>query len=1022
MRHTIFKKGNSSFNFIAVCLIIAIAAGASAVIIQNRPNTAHTPQTATLEKPAELLDTSNKSQPPVLSGIKLYADNPFKFEFIMEEGDKILSDEELKNEAATLVNYFLAGLTVPEEDLWVNLSPVEADRIVPNELGRTDLGQDMLAQDYVLKKLSSSLIYPDGDLGQQYWQKIYAKAEETYGTANIPIDTFNKVWIMPESASIYEDKDKAFITESKLKVMMEQDYLALSNSKQLTDKSERKPHAVNDIASKIMREVILPEIERDVNEGKNFAKLRQIYRSLLLATWFKKKLKDHIVSQLAANKKKIAGVTADDPNAKEKIYNQYVEMYKTGLYDYVKKDYDPSSNQYTNRRYFSGGIVADTSDVVASGTKPIDKMSKISTIGKTFKSILAIIIATVALTMAKAPKAQDEYMDFTGNTDASGHVAQFNPDKTPKVEEDALIMGGTYSDLLVSIMQLNLSDTSAFLREKASIELQSHEKEYTTANGKLYFWITFTRNGVRVIPTKTPPQPPKDVKKQGPAKVLNPRKGYAFAYTVDIKNTKIPSWVGNVPGIMAELGKIAIEYGQPTADAIKGALTRTNFKESDKIQITAHNTNGKISIEIKKIGTIEPSSGTTGLKGNYGGIMKAAIDPLSDLNKEHGRAVGKAIAAALRKKPYDNSITLEVTWSKKNDGKIHITVKNLGPASPQAPAKPLIQTKVLMVRGRKTLQGLFVANESGTTLLRNPEQTKEILEAHKEDLARLGYNVDEVTPEQARRLIDGHETGHFLMEIVNEHMRSGVITTPSHSDLSDWRKSAVDLRLEGPPTEIHRQGRLEQPPSTLLAPGSGSVNHHPEFTSQLRFEEPPFIPIMSQKAFAELEDHYADIFAISWAFGRNNLPSELADQIESLETFINEALAASYNPSRLSNLWEHLQNDNPSDKKDPKALEKFLEDNLGINVTVEDASPAHMETLLDAHEKAGATTTEDTAVGGIDLTREITLKLQGQGMTVFDSYKVDRQTIDSFPGFEAQILEIKDIFSETSLRAKAGSY
>ena len=37
-----------------------------------------------------------------------------------------------------------------------------------------------------------------------------------------------------------------------------------------------------------MHEVILPVIEEEVNHGKNFRYLRQIYNSLILATWFKR--------------------------------------------------------------------------------------------------------------------------------------------------------------------------------------------------------------------------------------------------------------------------------------------------------------------------------------------------------------------------------------------------------------------------------------------------------------------------------------------------------------------------------------------------------------------------------------------------------------------------------------------------------------------------------------------------------------------------------------------------------------
>ena len=72
----------------------------------------------------------------------------------------------LQAESKRLINYFLASLTVPENDLWVNLSPYEKDRIVPEPLSKTELGRDLLPQDYILKQLTASLMYPEDELGE----------------------------------------------------------------------------------------------------------------------------------------------------------------------------------------------------------------------------------------------------------------------------------------------------------------------------------------------------------------------------------------------------------------------------------------------------------------------------------------------------------------------------------------------------------------------------------------------------------------------------------------------------------------------------------------------------------------------------------------------------------------------------------------------------------------------------------------------------------------------------------------
>ena len=99
---------------------------------------------------------------------------------------------------------------------------------MPQEFGQTEMGRDLLAEDYLLKQITASLIYPESKLGKEFWHKVYDQAQAKYGTTNIPINTFNKVWIVPEKAVVYENGGVAFVLENHLKVMLEQDYLSMS--------------------------------------------------------------------------------------------------------------------------------------------------------------------------------------------------------------------------------------------------------------------------------------------------------------------------------------------------------------------------------------------------------------------------------------------------------------------------------------------------------------------------------------------------------------------------------------------------------------------------------------------------------------------------------------------------------------------------------------------------------------------------------------------------------------------------
>ena len=114
-----------------------------------------------LPAPGMMVNLSPAYQPVIIRGLTVHPENPLQFDFIVDTGNLNLTEEQLKAESTKLVKYFLASLTVPEKNLWVNLSPYEKDRIIPETLGVTAMGRDMLAEDYILKQLTASLVYPE---------------------------------------------------------------------------------------------------------------------------------------------------------------------------------------------------------------------------------------------------------------------------------------------------------------------------------------------------------------------------------------------------------------------------------------------------------------------------------------------------------------------------------------------------------------------------------------------------------------------------------------------------------------------------------------------------------------------------------------------------------------------------------------------------------------------------------------------------------------------------------------------
>ncbi|MBF0479306.1 MAG: hypothetical protein HQL26_07460 [Candidatus Omnitrophica bacterium] len=246
-------------------------------------------------------------------------------------------------------------------------------------MGKTELGRDMLAQDYIFKQLTASLMYPEKELGKKFWERVYSKiyassplrGEGRVRGFDIPTDTFNKVWIVADKAKVLERNNAAYVVGAHLKVLLEQDYLAAQENRKekIEDRQATKNKTTASIASdlsspvypltSIIKEIIIPEIEKEVNQGEHFAQLRQMFYSMILATWYKLALKDALLNQVYSNKGKTSGVLSNDPAVKEKIYNQYLQSFKKGTFDYIKEEYDASSQQIVPRKYFSGGLAPD---------------------------------------------------------------------------------------------------------------------------------------------------------------------------------------------------------------------------------------------------------------------------------------------------------------------------------------------------------------------------------------------------------------------------------------------------------------------------------------------------------------------------------------------------------------------------------------------------------------------------------------------------------------------------------------
>lgn len=305
-----------------------------------------------------------------LLGMRISKDDSLRLSFMVDQASG------RDQESMRLVRYFLAALTIPDRDLWVNLSPVERDRILPERLSRTELGRDLLEQDYILKQMMSETLHPGSSSGKAFWQLLYRQVQELYGTSDVDLRMQHRVWIVPESAGVFENGNLSMVIlrQARLKVMLEEDYLAQKSG------FIKEENSADAIGVRVMRELVVPAIQKQVDEGESFRVLRQIYGALILAAWYKRRIKTGILDEVYVNRGEIEGISLDDPGMAERVWQHYADNFSEGVFDVIVDEESESAQDPVVRRYISGGMNFDIGRLaLQSQTHPVrEELSRFS--------------------------------------------------------------------------------------------------------------------------------------------------------------------------------------------------------------------------------------------------------------------------------------------------------------------------------------------------------------------------------------------------------------------------------------------------------------------------------------------------------------------------------------------------------------------------------------------------------------------------------------------------------------------
>ncbi|MDP2905783.1 MAG: hypothetical protein Q8O22_05720 [Candidatus Omnitrophota bacterium] len=312
-----------------------------------------------------LLDKGDQSKDSVGTGLKPV---PTTNGDSAPVGTEHRSVPNIETETKTLLNYFFIGVSLPNDTFWVNLRPDSPDNMIDPLLASTDVGKILLEADVQLKKDTAKWTSPDSPEGREYWDKLYQKAGEIFGSENITIPTLTRPWIVPDEIIIRESDTNAYIYKATLKVMLEEDYLN-NNGR---DGFETRPYNFDDprlkelnvYSSQLIRELIIPKLTKEINISKRYAPLRQVYYSLIMAQWFKQKFYGlgGLYSSLI-DKRDLSGLTSKEQWSKDTYFAAYQKSFKDGEYNFK----EPVRTLFGQsiRSYFSGGC-AITGDSVAA--------------------------------------------------------------------------------------------------------------------------------------------------------------------------------------------------------------------------------------------------------------------------------------------------------------------------------------------------------------------------------------------------------------------------------------------------------------------------------------------------------------------------------------------------------------------------------------------------------------------------------------------------------------------------------
>ncbi|MER7625330.1 hypothetical protein [Streptomyces sp. NPDC126503] len=264
-----------------------------------------------------------------------------------------------QEKAQLISDAFFTWLALSPDKFWVNLNPDQPELIMDSKFGRTDAGRVLLEADLELKRDYADAMNPTKrPEADRFWKSMPRNAQ------GVPCWFQVRNWIEPKTAVVREQDGGIHILDTPLAVKAQ--YLKIDNippGSYLCDFDE----AEKKWAERQVNTLIMPEVERRVNNDPRYADLRRVYTARVAAEFIRqqdaKSPTDYrsVINSNDVSRWPLRGENKDW--TREKTYQAYLKSLREGEQSW---EHDAGGGPYS---YSVGGV--DFSKQPKSNMNPV---------------------------------------------------------------------------------------------------------------------------------------------------------------------------------------------------------------------------------------------------------------------------------------------------------------------------------------------------------------------------------------------------------------------------------------------------------------------------------------------------------------------------------------------------------------------------------------------------------------------------------------------------------------------------